>query len=36
MNEILMKMKQLRLLGMAKAFHLTLQSEKNESLLLMK
>lgn len=30
MNEILMKMKQLRLLGMAKAFHLTLQSEKNE------
>jgi DNA replication protein DnaC len=25
-----MKMKQLRLLGMAKAFHLTLQSEKNE------
>jgi DNA replication protein DnaC len=30
MNEILMKMKQLRLLGMAKAFHLTLESEKNE------
>jgi DNA replication protein DnaC len=30
MNEILMKMKQLRLLGMAKAFHLTLASEKNE------
>lgn len=30
MNEILMKMKQLRLLGMAKAFHLTLESDKNE------
>lgn len=30
MNEILTKMKQMRLLGMAKAFHLTLESGKNE------
>ena len=30
MNEILTKMKQMRLLGMAKAFHLTLESDKNE------
>ena len=30
MNEILTKMKQMRLLGMAKAFHLTLESAKNE------
>lgn len=30
MNEILIKMKQMRLLGMAKAFHLTLESGKNE------
>nr|MBA3680335.1 ATP-binding protein [Bacteroidota bacterium] len=30
MNEILNKMKQMRLLGMARAFHLTQQSEKNE------
>lgn len=30
MNEILEKMKQMRLLGMARAFHLTHQSEKNE------
>jgi DNA replication protein DnaC len=30
MNEILAKMKQMRLLGMARAFHLTHQSEKNE------
>jgi len=30
MNEILIKMRQMRLLGMAKAFHLTLESGKNE------
>lgn len=30
MNEILTKMKQMRLLGMANAFHLTLESGKNE------
>lgn len=30
MNEVLTKMKQMRLLGMAKAFHLTLESGKNE------
>jgi DNA replication protein DnaC len=30
MNEILTKMRQMRLLGMAKAFHLTLESGKNE------
>jgi hypothetical protein len=30
MNDILTKMKQMRLLGMARAFHLTHQSEKNE------
>jgi DNA replication protein DnaC len=30
MNEIVTKMKQMRLLGMAKAFHLTLESGKNE------
>lgn len=30
MNEILIKMRQMRLLGMAKAFHLTLESDKNE------
>ena len=30
MNEIVAKMKQMRLLGMAKAFHLTLESGKNE------
>jgi DNA replication protein DnaC len=30
MNDILTKMKQMRLLGMAKAFHLTLESGKNE------
>lgn len=30
MNEILNKMKQMRLAGMAKAFHLTLESGKNE------
>ena len=30
MNEILTKMKQMRLTGMAKAFHLTLESGKNE------
>ncbi len=31
MNESLTKMKQMRLLGMAKAFHLTLESGKNEN-----
>lgn len=30
MNDILTKMRQMRLLGMAKAFHLTLESGKNE------
>ncbi len=30
MNEIVTKMKQMRLLGMAKAFHLTVESGKNE------
>lgn len=30
MNEILNKMKQMRLIGMARAFHLTLESSKNE------
>lgn len=31
MNDILTKMRQMRLLGMAKAFHLTLESGKNEN-----